>query len=239
MRNPLFQAICRVGMLKICEKAIVNFRPNEAYEKYLKLLVSVMILIQLFLPIGSFLLGGGMEETARKLEQFRIQLEQEMQAVTREAAEADKLLENMTLEEIRRRVDEQQAGGEGEEGGVAEEGREEKSAGWNGTEEEGTGQKDTGGQEAAKEENGRQEGQRQENQSQENQRKEGAGQENQRKEGAGQENQRKEGAGQENQRQEGEGQDGEGVQTEAAGTVMIPEVSVPEISVSIEEGKAK
>ena len=135
MRNPLFQAICRVGMFMICAQAIVHFRPNEAYEKYLKLLVSVMILIQLFLPIGSFLLGGGMEETARKLEQ-------EMQAVTREAAEADKLLENMTLEEIRRRVDEQQEGSE------AEEGREEKSAGWNGTEEEGTGQKDTGGQDA-------------------------------------------------------------------------------------------
>ena len=224
MRNPLFQAICRVGMFMICAQAIVHFRPNEAYEKYLKLLVSVMILIQLFLPIGSFLLGGGMEETARKLEQFRTQLEQEMQAVTREAAEADKLLENMTLEEIRRRVDEQQEGGEGEEGSEAEEGREEKSAGWNGTEEEGAGQKDTGGQEAAKEENGRQEGQRQENQ---------------RKEGTGQENQRKEGAGQENQRQEVEGQDGEGVQAEAEGTVKIPEVSVPEISVSIEEGKAK
>lgn len=142
MRNPLFQAICRVGMFMICAQAIVHFRPNEAYEKYLKLLVSVMILIQLFLPIGSFLLGGGMEETARKLEQFRTQLEQEMQAVTREAAEADKLLENMTLEEIRRRVDEQQEGSE------AEEGREENSAGWNGTEEEGTGQKDTGGQDA-------------------------------------------------------------------------------------------
>ena len=135
MRNPLFQAICRVGMFMICAQAIVHFRPNEAYEKYLKLLVSVMILIQLFLPIGSFLLGGGMEETARKLEQFRTQLEQEMQAVTREAAEADKLLENMTLEEIRRRVDEQQEGSEAEEG-------------WNGTEEEGTGQKDTGGQDA-------------------------------------------------------------------------------------------
>lgn len=107
MRNPLFQAICRMGMFMICAQAIVHFRPNEAYEKYLKLLVSVMILIQLFLPIGSFLLGGGMEETARKLELFRTQLEREMQAVTREAAEADELLENMTLEEIRRRAEEQ------------------------------------------------------------------------------------------------------------------------------------
>ena len=39
MRNPLFQAICRVGMFMICAQAIVHFRPNEAYEKYLKLLV--------------------------------------------------------------------------------------------------------------------------------------------------------------------------------------------------------
>lgn len=168
MRNPLFQAICRVGMFMICAQAIVHFRPNEAYEKYLKLLVSVMILIQLFLPIGSFLLGGGMEETARRLELFRTQLEQDMQAVTREAAEADKLLEDMTLEEIRRRVEEQK---EAEAAGAA---------------------------------SGREEGQGQD---------------------AG-EARREEGSG-------GEEKDG------GAETLNIPEVSVPEITVTVEEGKAK
>lgn len=121
MRNILAQTICRVGIFMICAQAIVHFRPQEAYEKYLKLLVSVMILIQLFLPVGSFFLGGGMEETVRRLELFRAELEQEMETAVQEAAEADRMLEQMTLEEIRRRMEEisgeeEQESGEGTEG---------------------------------------------------------------------------------------------------------------------------
>lgn len=103
----LLQTICRIGIFMICAQAIIHFRPRETYEKYLKLLVGVMVLIQLFLPVGSFLLGGGMEQTLEGLESFRVQLEQEMETAAREAEEADKLLEQMTLEEIRKRVEEQ------------------------------------------------------------------------------------------------------------------------------------
>ncbi len=46
MQNSLFQAICRVGIFMICAQAIVHFRPQEAYEKYLKLLISVMVLVR-------------------------------------------------------------------------------------------------------------------------------------------------------------------------------------------------
>lgn len=103
----LLQTICRIGIFMICAQAIVHFRPKETYEKYLKLLVSVMILIQLFLPMGSFLLGGGMEQTLEELALFRTQLEQNMESAAQEAAAADKLLEQMTLEEVRKRVEEQ------------------------------------------------------------------------------------------------------------------------------------
>lgn len=108
MQSILFQTICKLGIFMICAQAIIHFRPRETYEKYLKLLVSAMILIQLFLPIGSFLLGGGMEQTLKRLEQLRTQLEQEMDSAAREAADTDKLLEQMTLEEIRKRVEEQE-----------------------------------------------------------------------------------------------------------------------------------
>ncbi len=108
MQSILFQTICKIGIFMICAQAIIHFRPRETYEKYLKLLVSAMILIQLFLPIGSFLLGDGMEQTLKRLEQLRTQLEQEMDSAAREAADTDKLLEQMTLEEIRKRVEEQE-----------------------------------------------------------------------------------------------------------------------------------
>lgn len=119
MQNIFFQAICRVGIFMICAQAMIHFRPQEAYEKYLKLLVSVMVLIQLFLPVGSFLLGGGGQEAKDMLEQFRQELGQSMADAQEKAAEADAVLEQMTLEELRKRLEEQaaenqSAGGTGE-----------------------------------------------------------------------------------------------------------------------------
>lgn len=116
MQNLFFQAICRVGIFMICAQAMIHFRPQEAYEKYLKLLVSVMVLIQLFLPIGSFLLGGGGQEAKDMLERFRQELGQSMAEAEKKAAEADAVLEQMTLEELRKRLEEQAAGGTEEMG---------------------------------------------------------------------------------------------------------------------------
>lgn len=96
----------------ICAQAIVHFRPQESYEKYLKLLVSVMVLVQLFLPLGSFLAGVGGEDVRGQLESFRESLEQSMEEARQQAEETDALLEQMTLEEVRRRMEEQVAASE-------------------------------------------------------------------------------------------------------------------------------
>ncbi len=104
--NSLFQVICRIGTFMICAQAIVHFRPEESYEKYLKLLVSAMVLIQLFLPLGRFLFLGGSEELAIQSEAFLNRLEAEIAAAEKEAYDTDALLEQMTLEEVRRRMEE-------------------------------------------------------------------------------------------------------------------------------------
>ncbi len=106
IHNSFFQAICRVGIFMICAQAIVHFRPNESYEKYLKLLMSIMVLVQLFVPIGSFFFGGGRLKTAELMEQFERELADGIQEVEKNAQEADRLLEQMTLEEVRRRAQE-------------------------------------------------------------------------------------------------------------------------------------
>ena len=115
MGNTLFQAICRMGIFMICAQAVVHFRPKESYEKYLKLLVSVIVLIQVFLPIGSFLLGDGRQNAARALEQFGRELEQGLEDAAGVAAAADERLEQRTRVEVRRRRVEQE--GEGAQGG--------------------------------------------------------------------------------------------------------------------------
>ncbi len=123
IKNSLFQAICRTGIFMICAQAIVHFRPNGSYEKYLKLLMSIMVLIQLFVPIGSFFLKGGGMKTAELLEQFEKELSTGMQEAEKNARDADRLLEQMTLEEVRRRKEEAgenpNTGGEERAGGAA------------------------------------------------------------------------------------------------------------------------
>lgn len=106
INNSFFQAICRVGIFMICAQAIVHFRPNESYEKYLKLLMSIMVLIQLCVPVGSFFFGGGRLKAAELMERFEKEFADGMREAEKNAREADRLLEQMTLEEVRRRAEE-------------------------------------------------------------------------------------------------------------------------------------
>ncbi len=108
MQQTFFRAICQTGIFMICAQAIIHFRSKEVYEKYLKFLVSAMVLIQLFLPIGSFIWGKGGEGAAQALEQFRSRLNESMESAEESAAAADNILEQMTLEEVRRRMEAQQ-----------------------------------------------------------------------------------------------------------------------------------
>lgn len=107
MHNILFQTICRTGIFMICAQTIVHFRPNESYEKYLKLLVSVMVLIQLFLPVGAFL--AGVSGSGGSIDGFRESLEQSMEEARQQAAQTEAMLEQMTLEEVRRHIEEEAA----------------------------------------------------------------------------------------------------------------------------------
>lgn len=108
MLNSFFQAICRVGIFMICAQAILHFRAQDAYEKYLKLLVSIMILIQLFLPVGSLLLGGKGLDVSEVLESMKEGMEEGMRTAEKDASAAEEILGQMTLEEIRGLVEEQE-----------------------------------------------------------------------------------------------------------------------------------
>ena len=114
----------------ICAQAVVHFRPQAAYEKYLKLLVSAMVLIQLFLPVSRLLFHGSGEELEKETQAFLEGLEEELSAAESRAYETDALLEQMTLEEIRRRAEEADSGDSRREGSRREgSGREGSEAG--------------------------------------------------------------------------------------------------------------
>ena len=78
-------AVCRIGVFVICAQTLIHCRPNGSYEKYLKMLLSAMILIQLVLPIGRILTGTGEESLEERMKWFQEQL----QVIGTSAAEQD------------------------------------------------------------------------------------------------------------------------------------------------------
>ena len=107
MFDDFFDSVCRVGIFVMCAQTIVHFKPKEVYEKYLRYLVSVMVLIQLFLPLGGFLLGGGNAAIDKALKQFKDDLKSSMELAEEKAKSVDGKLESMTLEEVRKQMEQQ------------------------------------------------------------------------------------------------------------------------------------
>lgn len=82
----LYRVVGQAGIFLICAQTIVHFRPREAYEKYLKLLLSVMLLTQLLQPVLT-VFGGGAEQNAQaQVEEFT----EELQSVLTRASEQAK-----------------------------------------------------------------------------------------------------------------------------------------------------
>lgn len=57
MWEGLLNGIRQMGVFMICAQALIYFKPKGSYEKYLKLLVSAMILVQLLGPVAALLSG--------------------------------------------------------------------------------------------------------------------------------------------------------------------------------------
>ncbi len=154
MAQQFFQIVCRLGIFMVCARLLIHFRAQESYEKYLKLLVSVMILIQLFLPLGNFLSAEKKEAGLKELEGIRQEFEAELERAQLQVQEADRMLEQMTLEELQRQVQEErekaQAEKEKEEGTTGEGQTEGTEGGKAGEQAEETGEGITGGEKQTK-----------------------------------------------------------------------------------------
>lgn len=85
----LQSVIGQIGIFMICAQAILQFRPKEAYGKYLRLLFSAMILIQIVQPISGLFFGGSSAELKRSMQQFQTSLESSMEEAVTRSAEAE------------------------------------------------------------------------------------------------------------------------------------------------------
>lgn len=68
MLEEFLEVIRNAGIFIICAQAIMHFRPKASYEKYLKVLVSIIVLIILLVPCFQVL--GGAEEFLYSMDQY-------------------------------------------------------------------------------------------------------------------------------------------------------------------------
>ncbi len=77
--SEILSMICQIGIFIVCAQTVTHFRPNASYEKYFKLLVSLMILAQIIQPLSEVFSKRGQEDLEERINRAYEELECRMQ----------------------------------------------------------------------------------------------------------------------------------------------------------------
>lgn len=100
MFENLMESVCRTGIFILCAQVLIHFRPKAVYEKYLKMLVGAMILVQLFAPVGRLLSGQDTWDWAGSMAKFQQELEERMTKTGQAADELEAVVEEHKKEGV-------------------------------------------------------------------------------------------------------------------------------------------
>lgn len=131
MGEKLFLLIRQIGIFMICAQMLLHFKASETYGKYIRLLMSMMVLIQLSLSLAGLLHRRSGTDLLREFGQYEELVAEKMTEINQTCLEAEALLETFTLEEIKERIEQQEAeqGTLGEAGEEAQEEAQEETDG--------------------------------------------------------------------------------------------------------------
>lgn len=85
MISGVMGVICQISVFMICVQTIIHFRPKASYEKYLRMLVSIMLLMQIFLAVGGFFSPEGKNKLVASMQKFTEELNEGMRQATEKA----------------------------------------------------------------------------------------------------------------------------------------------------------
>ena len=66
----------RIGIFIVCTQSLLHFTAGKSYEKYIKLLIGIMILAQFATPLRTVFLKGEKGELWEEIERFQMELEE-------------------------------------------------------------------------------------------------------------------------------------------------------------------
>lgn len=128
MGESWFEVIKQVGIFMICAQMLLHFKASENYGKYIRLLMSMMVLIQLAVPLSGLLRGRTGENLAQGLTRYETLLTEQRGEINEACIQAEQLLEELTLEEIKTRINNQKTEEREREEDISEETADAKTA---------------------------------------------------------------------------------------------------------------
>lgn len=99
-----FQTVKQIGIFIICAQMIMHFKPSAKYEKYLKLLISVMVMVQILMPLVNFISGKNDDYFWTNVERIQTEIDKSMEQLEIENAINEDNIINQTLGEIKSRI---------------------------------------------------------------------------------------------------------------------------------------
>lgn len=111
MGEKLFLLIRQIGIFMICAQMLLHFKASESYGKYIRLLMSMMVLIQLAAPLAGLLRQKSGEEWSLSLTRYEELVSERMTEINQTCQEAEAMLEAWTLDELKENLGEQLSAG--------------------------------------------------------------------------------------------------------------------------------
>ncbi|MCL2253555.1 MAG: stage III sporulation protein AF [Lachnospiraceae bacterium] len=110
MLYDFLEFIKRIGIFLICAECLLYFAPGNSYQKYIRVLVGFMILMQFMVPVRTMLGGNDLADIESQVNEFRVEMEK-MTAETNYdfislVPDQNKVIENQIKEEIKLRFNE-------------------------------------------------------------------------------------------------------------------------------------
>lgn len=93
----LLSKIGQMAIFMICARTLLHFRAKESYEKYLKLLVSLMLLVLLVEPLMDVFGKGEEGEFLQRIQSYSYQLQDILENEQLNNEEISEILSHMTM----------------------------------------------------------------------------------------------------------------------------------------------
>ncbi len=105
MWEGLLDSIRQMGGFMICAQALIYFKPKSSYEKYLKLLVSAMILVQLLSPVAALLSGKEGQSLEERIAFYSNSFEQGMGEAALQEYRVEQIRQQLLTTQIRAQME--------------------------------------------------------------------------------------------------------------------------------------